>query len=483
MSGIKKLAGQTAIYGLSSILGRMINLVLVPLQTAVLSRSEYGVNIDFYSLIAFLIVVVTFGMETAYFRFAEKEDFDEPKTFGSALSMILIVLALLGIGAYAFQESLLTWLRWEAHPYYLFYLVAILALDALAALPFARLRQQNKAVRFASIKLALILANVLINVYVFMPAYWEQHETVGWWNHELRGVGYIFMANFWASFLMLVLLLPCYRPLRLNLNLAYTRPLLKFGWPLLVGGLAGIANEMLDRQLLKYLLPKEESFEMVGVYGTVYKISIFLVLFNQAFRYAAEPFFFKNAKAEDGKKRMAEVMRGFAWVMSMGFVLIIAFLDVLKYFIDEKFWVGLYLVPILLLANVILGINTNLNVWYKVSDKTVYGIYVTFTGLAVTVLGNVVLIPVWGILGAAVVTLVAYAAMFGVSLMWSRKHYPVPYDWKKIGGYVGAAALVAGGIHWGGIGHSYLKMTIGICYLFALIYVERRGLFKFAFYR
>ena len=183
--------------------------------------------------------------------------------------------------------------------------------------------------------------------------------------------------------------------------------MLAFGWPLLVGGLAGIANEMLDRQLLKYLLPRELG-RGSGRLWRVYKISIFLILFNQAFRYAAKPFFFRNAKTAEGPKRMAEVMEGFAWVMSVGFVLIITGLDYLKFFIDEKFWIGLYLVPILLLANVILGINTNLNVWYKVSNKTRYGIYITFVGLAVTVIGNVSLIPAMGILGAAITTLAAY---------------------------------------------------------------------------
>jgi O-antigen/teichoic acid export membrane protein len=255
---------------------------------------------------------------------------------------------------------------------------------------------------------------------------------------------------------------------------------LVFGIPLLIGGLAGIANEMLDRQLLKYLLPEESWAEGVGVYGAVYKISIFLILFNQAFRYAAEPFFFRNAKTAEGPKRMAKVMEGFAWVMSVGFVLIIAGLDFLKFFIDEKFWVGLYLVPILLLANVILGINTNLNVWYKVSDKTRYGIYITFVGLAVTVVGNLSLIPTMGILGAAITTLVAYTAMFFASLWWGQKHYPVPYNWAKLSAYVLGATTTVFLIHYTGIDSVVIKLSLGAAYLLVMFMAERRGLFNFA---
>ncbi|HAK70020.1 MAG TPA: polysaccharide biosynthesis protein [Cryomorphaceae bacterium] len=477
---MKQLAGQTAIYGLSSILGRMINFLLVPLQTAVLTQSEYGINVDFYSLIAFLIVVVTFGMETSYFRFAEQKELDERKVFGASLTMISLVLLAIALFAYLFQQPILAALRYQEAPQYLFYLVAILALDALSAIPFARLRRQNKAFRFAGIKLALIFSNIVINLYFFLPSYWELHEITGWWSHEMRGVDYIFIANFWASLIMFGLLLPTLRPLKLNLDPKYTKVLLRFGIPLLIGGLAGIANEMLDRQLLKYLLPKESWAQGVGIYGAVYKISIFLILFNQAFRYAAEPFFFKNAKNADGKVKMAKVMVGFTWVMSIGFVMIISGLDYLKYFIDEKFWIGLELVPILLLANVILGINTNLNVWYKVSDKTSYGIYITFIGLAFTIVGNVLLIPVIGIFGAAWTTLAAYSAMFVASLLWSLKHYPVPYNWRKLGTFVGSATLMSFIIHYVDVGGSGVKIGLGLAYLLSMFALERNGLFKFA---
>ena len=477
---MKQLAGQTAIYGLSSILGRMINFLLVPLQTAVLTQSEYGINVDFYSLIAFLIVVVTFGMETSYFRFAEQKELDERKVFGASLTMISLVLLAIALFAYLFQQPILAALRYQEAPQYLFYLVAILALDALSAIPFARLRRQNKAFRFAGIKLVLIFSNIVINLYFFLPSYWELHEITGWWSHEMRGVDYIFIANFWASLIMFGLLLPTLRPLTLNLDPKYTKVLLRFGIPLLIGGLAGIANEMLDRQLLKYLLPKESWAQGVGIYGAVYKISIFLILFNQAFRYAAEPFFFKNAKNADGKDKMAKVMVGFTWVMSIGFVIIISGLDYLKYFIDEKFWIGLELVPILLLANVILGINTNLNVWYKVSDKTSYGIYITFIGLAFTIVGNVLLIPVIGIFGAAWTTLAAYSAMFVASLLWSLKHYPVPYNWRKLGAFVGSATLMSFIIHYVDVGGSGVKIGLGLAYLLSMFALERNGLFKFA---
>ena len=478
---MKQLAGQTAIYGLSSVLGRMVNFLLVPLQTAVLTESQYGINIDFYSLIAFLIVVATFGMETAYFRFSEKKDWDESKVFGTSVTMILLVLTGLALLTYTFKGIVLQALRYEESPEFLFYLFVILSLDALAAIPFARLRRQNKAKQFAGIKLALIFSNVLVNLYFFLPALWELNGTDPWFTHSFRGVKYIFIANMWASLLMFALLIPAFKGVRFNLDKQYTKGLLAFGIPLFIGGLAGIANEMLDRQLLKYLLPKESWSEGVGIYGAVYKISIFLVLFNQAFRYAAEPFFFKNANLSDGKQKMASIMEGFAWVMCVGFVLIISGLDFLKFFIDDKFWVGLHLVPILLLANVILGINTNLNMWYKVSDKTVYGIYITFVGLAVTVLGNLMLIPKMGILGAAITTLVAYTSMFIVSAFWGQRFYPVPYRWGKILALIGVSGALGFALHFFPLGDTSLKIGLGFSYLFVMIMVERDGLFKFAF--
>lgn len=478
---MKQLAGQTAIYGLSSILGRMINFLLVPLQTAVLSQSEYGINVDFYSLIAFFIVITTFGMETAYFRFSRRDGWEESKVFGASIAMIVLVLAGLTLLCVVFQTPILRGLKYQETPQYLWFLLGILALDALSAIPFARLRNENKAARFATIKLALIFTNVAVNLYIFLPSYWALKEMTVWWDHDLHGVSYIFIANLIASSFMFLLLLPSMRPLRLNLDRSYTRPLLVFGIPLLIGGLAGIANEMLDRQLLKYLLPEDSWSEGVGIYGAVYKLSIFLILFNQAFRYAAEPFFFGNAEQKDGKDKMAKVMEGFSWVMCVGFVLIIAFMDYLKFFIDEKFWTGLHLVPVLLLANLILGINTNLSMWYKVSDKTVYGIYITFTGLAFTVAGNLVLIPRYGIDGAAITTLIAYTAMFVTSLVGSNMHYPVAYRWTRIGSYVGTATVLAFLLHYIDLGGSIVKILLGLSYLFVMFLAERKGLFKFAF--
>ena len=478
---MKQLAGQTAIYGLSSILGRTINFLLVPLQTSVLSQAQYGINVDFYSLIAFFMVITTFGMETAYFRFSEKEGWEEQRVFNTTISMILIVLLGLSTLAYLFHNTILNALRYEDSPEFLIYLLVILGLDALAAIPFARLRRQNRAVRFAGIKLALIFSNVLINLYFFLPALWELQGATPWFTHEFRGVQYIFIANVGASLIMFLLLLPTFRGFVFSVDSTYRKGLLAFGIPLLVGGLAGIANEMLDRQLLKYLLPEESWAQGVGIYGAVYKISIFLILFNQAFRYAAEPFFFKNADLGDGKEKLAKVMEGFTWVMCVGFVLIISGLDILKFFIDEKFWVGLHLVPILLLANVILGINTNLNMWYKMSDKTTYGIYITFVGLFFTVIGNFVLIPKMGILGAAITTLVAYFAMFLSSLFWGQRLYPVPYNWSKISALVIVSTALAFALHYFPLADVSLKIGLGCTYLLVMIMVERRGLFKFVF--
>lgn len=475
---MKQLAGQTAVYGLSSILGRFINFLLVPLQTAVLTTAEYGYNVDFYSLIAFLIVVLTFGMETAFFRFSQKEH-KTVAVFNNSSSLILVAVGIFTGITLLLEPALVGVLRWESHPAMLKLLLAVLALDALSAIPFARLRLENKAWQFAGIKMALIGANVLLNLYFYLPVFWESKGITPWFNHDYRGVELVFWANLIASVLMFLLLIPAWRGFKFSLNKKIALPLLKFGWPLLVGGLAGIANEVLDRQLLKYLLPVDSWESGVGQYGGVYKISIFLVLFNQAFRYAAEPFFFKSAEQKDSPQTFAKILRLFTWLMSIGFVTVIAGLDILKFFIDSSYWSALYIVPVLLLANVILGVNTNLSIWYKLVDKTAYGIKITGVGLAFTIILNFLLIPIMGIMGAAIATLASYTAMTVVSALWGNKHYPIPYPWRRIVAYIATACVVVMLTHYVVPQIVALKIGIGLLYIVAMIVVEKQTIRTF----
>ena len=449
MSQIRKLAGQTAIYGLSSILGRVLNFLLVPLHTMYLSREEYGQNTDLYSLAAFLIVVLTYGFETAFFKFSEDRRFDPERVYSTAARSILLSSILFLAIFSMFHGNVVDLLRYQEHPEYVWMMFVIVCMDAIAAIPFARLRSKNRAVRFVVVKMALILTNVVLNLYFFWLAprwiagEWPMVELVQWTYIPNYGVGYVFLANLVASTVMLIMLVPEFRFMKAGFDKVIWRSMLRYGYPLMIAGLAGVANEMIDRQLIKYLLPQGVAEEQLGIYGAVYKLSIFLVLFNQAFRYAAEPFFFSSEKEKNAPATFARVMDLFVLILGLGFVAILVFLPWLKHFIDEKFWEGLYILPILLAANVFLGINTNLSVWYKLSGKTWYGMVITYVGLIFTLGFNLYLIPRLGYEGAAWATLVSYFAMMVTSYLTGARNYPIPYDLVKIGSAL-AISFVAG---------------------------------------
>ncbi|MCH8556117.1 MAG: oligosaccharide flippase family protein [Schleiferiaceae bacterium] len=441
MGNLKKLAGQTAIYGLTTILGKSINFILVPIHTGALSQAEFGKNVDFYSLIGFLTVLATYGFETAFFRFSEKPGYDRDTVYSTATISLLATSGVLFIAAFLGLDFWANLLLWEDHPEYVLLLASILVMDALAAIPFARLRAQNRSVRFLVVKLSLIGATFLFNIlFFYVFPYVVAHEWMGagflqqWHMHEI-GPHMIFYANLLGCVVMLLLLLPEYKAMKWQFDKVVWKSMLRFSLPLMIGGFAGIANELLDRQLLKYIPQRgndTDVFEVVGIYGAVYKLSIFLVLFNQAFRYAAEPFFFAQGGRADNRQILAVVMRYFTIVLCVGFVMVTCSVDLVKYVIDEKFWSGLPILPILLLANIFLGINTHLSIWYKLSDKTGYGIIVTGIGLLATLGLNIWLIPEYGYTGAAWATLGSYFSMTAVSYWLGQRHYYIPYQTGRV---------------------------------------------------
>jgi O-antigen/teichoic acid export membrane protein len=440
LSNLKKLAGQTALYGLSSILGKTINFLLTPIHTAMLTEAAFGRNVDFYSLIGFLIVLLTYGFETAFFRFSEKPGANKNNVYSTATISLLVSSAVFLLVAFFARDYWARLLLWEDQPEFVLLLAGILVMDALSAIPFARLRAQNRALRFVTIKLTLIGVTFLMNLLFFygLPYVLENGLPGHIWLSGFYGgqVGehLIFYANLVGCVVMLLMLLPEFKALSWIFDKQLWRQMMWFGVPLMIGGFAGIANELLDRQLLKYLPSPGggDPFEQVGIYGAVYKLSIFLVLFNQAFRYAAEPFFFARAGGTGDRQVLATVMRYFTIVLCFGFVAVVCGIDILKYFIDSKFWVGLPILPILLLANVFLGINTHLSIWYKLSDRTGYGIIVTGIGLIFTLSFNLYLIPRMGYIGAAWATLASYGAMTVASYMLGQRYYPIPYATARI---------------------------------------------------
>ncbi len=485
MSILKKLAGQTAIYGLSSILGRFLNFFLTPIHTTALSKFDYGVNSDIYSLIAFLMVIFTFGMETTFFRFfSKKENAQQGNQIFShtlfpvlSISLVFILLMLL------FLPQVAGIMKYEEHPEYPIYMVLIVMMDAIAAVPFAKLRAQNKALKFVSIRISQILIFVLLNVFIFSICPWLISKDIltsfiQQIYHPEWGVAYIFIANIIANGVMLLLLLPTFKGFSFRLNWSLEKKYLLYATPLVIAGFAGIANEMLDRQFLKYLLPEGRAFEEIAMYGANYKIATFMMMFIQAFRFAAEPFFFAQAKEENPKKMYAQILKFFTLFQSVIFVGLVCFIDVVKIFIDPKYWEGLYLAPLLLFANLLVGINMNLNIWYKLEDKTRYGAYITFTGFAVTVGLNLLLIPKYEILGAAIATLLSYASMTAYAYYLNQKHYHTPYPIARIFTYL-LSGIALAYLSFAHLRENFLASSaIVLTYLLLLYLLEKKDIQK-----
>jgi O-antigen/teichoic acid export membrane protein len=442
MKSLRKLASQTVVYGLSSILGRFLNYLLVPLYTYVFAAEAYGVVSEFYAYAGFFAVLLGLGLETGYFRFRTRPGVGDASAYGAALG-VLIPANLIFLGLIiSYREPLSIWLRYPEHPEYVVWFSLILATDAICALPFARLRAQERAIRFAAIKLTEILLTIGLNLLFILgiPAFrlkWPQFPWDQWLNPDI-GVGAIFLANLIGSAAKWGLLLPEFRRIDFAGGLRLIRPMLRYALPMVIIGFAGMINEMLDRAILKYLLPYDlaTNLRMLGIYGACYKLSILMTLFVQAFRYAGEPFFFSMAGRSDAKQAYALVMRYFVICCSGIYLGVVLFLDVFKYFIGEEYREGLGIVPILLMANLLLGIYINLSIWYKLTDRTSWGAWVSILGAALTVALNVALIPKYGYVGSAWATLVCYAAMVLLSWVLGRYFYPVPYPVVRIGAYL-----------------------------------------------
>lgn len=451
LNPLKRLAAQTAIYGLSSVLGRFLNYLLVPLYTYVFAPAEYGVVSEFYAYMGFLAVLLLFGLETGYFRF--RDDSDSGLVYATALRLVAVVAVLFCLALYLGRQPLAELLRYPAHPEYIWWVGFILALDAIGAMAFARLRAENRALRFAGIKMAEIGVNILLNLWFILycrrafeadPASWAGQ----WWDPAI-GVGYILIANLIASGVKLVLLAPQLQAMGAGFDRALCGRLLRYSLPMVVIGLAGIVNEMLDRAALKYLLPHdlETNLAQLGIYSACYKLSILMSLFIQAFRYAGEPFFFAYARREDARQTYAEVLKYFVILCVFIFLLVTLYLDLFQYLIGAPYRAGLHVVPVLLLANLMLGIYVNLSIWYKLSDRTLLGSAVALAGSAITVPLLWWWVPAFGYQGAAWAHLACYGGMVLISWGLGRRYYPVPYEWGRLAGYIllGLAIFLAHG--------------------------------------
>lgn len=492
MSTIRKLASQTAIYGLSSIIGRFLNYLLVPLHTSknVFTLEQYGIITEMYAYVSVLVILLTYGMETAFFRFYSRDDLDKKKVYSTALWSVMFTTAAFILTCFAFSQSIANWLHYDNHNEYVIWFAIIVGLDAVSSIALAKLRALNKAVNFAFINLSNVAINIGLNLFFLaycMPMY--KSGNTNWlvetfYNPNI-GVGYVFISNLIASIVKFLLLIPYYFDLRFGIHKSYLRQMLIYGLPLLFAGLAGIINETLDRIMLKQMLIEDlgevRTLELIGIYGAVYKISIIITLFIQAFRFAADPFFFAQEKEKNSKETYSKVMTYFVIVCAVIFLGVMLYLDILKYFItNEAYWVGLHIVPYLLFANIFLGIYYNQSIWYKLSGQTMYAVYLAIFGAVITIALNVIWIPMINYTGSAYATFICYGSMMILSYFLGQKYYPVPYKIGKIIFYLGSAWLCYyGSTFLPEMEFSVLfsiKTVIFLSYLFMIYLIERKQL-------
>ena len=397
---------------------------------------------EFYAYAGFFAVVLLFGFDTGYFRFRDKNLVGGDKAYATALWFILLI----NIGFFGIILSINPWLstqlQYADHPEYVLCFSLILIMDAIASVPFARLRAEDKAFRFAAIKIIEILITVGLSLFFikFCPKFYadKTYPLINQFYDPAIGVGYIFIANLIASVCKFLMLSPQFLGLRWGFNDALFIRMLKYSLPMVIIGFAGIINEMLDRVLLKQLLPYDLStnMKMLGIYGACYKLSILMSLFIQAFRFAAEPFFFAYSSNFDAKIIYAKVLRYFVVFCVFIFLLVTLFIDFFKYFVGPEFRSGLDVVPILLLANLFLGIYVNLSIWYKLTDRTLIGAGVSLCAAALTIYLNIKWIPIYGYTGSAWAHLIGYAGMALVSYVLGQVYYPVKYDVLQVLAYI-----------------------------------------------
>ena len=453
MAGIKSLAKDTAIYGLSSIIGRFLNWCLVPLYTQMFPAQEYGVVTYVYSAVALALIILTYGMETGFFRFANHDRYKDP------MEVYSTGLISLGISSTAFVALMLAFigpvsaaLHAPDHHIYIALMIVPVALDAFTALPFSYLRYAKRPLRFASLRLVNIALNIGLNLFFILICPWLWENAPGWiaWFYDPDfGIGYIFLANFISSAVNLLLLIPELTGFRWRFNPALWREMLAYSAPLLVLGIAGIMNQTLGTLLMPMLYAdKAQAINDVGIYGANYKIAIVMVMFIQAFRFAYEPFIFARSKEQGDDKLQSyrDAMRWFVIFAMLIFLGVMYYLDILRHFIAASYFSGLKVVPVLMIAELFFGIFFNLSLWYKLTDKTMWGMWLSLLGLAVTVVLNVWLVPLYGYMGCAWAALGCYGVMMAASYVAGRVHYPIGYNVPRLALYffAGLALWIVG---------------------------------------
>lgn len=481
---IKKLLGQTAIYGLPSIIGRLLNFLLVPLYLLVFNHpSDYGVVSELYAWVAFLVVFLSFGMETAFFRFLQNQG-DKNAVFANSFLTVIGINSIFFLLLLLFNQNIADALLFSDHTEYIILLGAIVCVDATSALPLAKLRAEEKAVKFAAIQSISIAVNIGMNL-ILMLFFFNN-------TRPEEGVIFILSANLFSSLVKPVFLYKDFITIKYKFNPILAKEMLKYATPLMIGGLAGIVNETIDRILIVHLLYDGHTAAslikakaQVGIYSACYKLSMLITILIQAYRYAAEPFFFAQLKNEDKNKIYSKVMNYFVAAVCSVFLIVSLNVDIIKiFFIPNKaYWVGLKVVPILLIANIFLGVYFNQSIWYKLSNQTKFGAYIAILGAFITISLNWIFIPIFGYLASAWATLIVYAFQMVISYILGQRFYPIRYNLRKFFFYLFFAILlffIADILNFseGSIAKILVNNSIILFYLFTIWLIEKPSLIQ-----
>jgi len=443
---MKKLAQETAIYGVSSILGKFLNWLLVPLYTYILdSSADYGVVTNLYSWTALLLVILTYGMETGFFRFANKNKENADQVYSTTLISVGVTSLIFGVICVIFDQQLANFLRYDQYPEYISMLGVVVAIDAFASIPFAYLRYANRPIKFAAVKFLYIALNIIFNLFFLVGCPWLMKHfpaTIDWFYNPHYGVGYVFVANILSTAIQTLALIPYIFKVKFNFDFALLKKVLRYSLPLLVLGVAGIMNQTLDKILFPMLKPGLEGASELGIYGATSKIAMVMLMFTQAFRYAYEPFIFAQNKDKNSLSSYADAMKFFIIFSLLIFLGMILYMDIFKYIIQRDYWIGLNVVPIVLVSFIFQGIFFNLSLWYKLTDKTMYGAWFSIIGTIIIVVGNVLLVPRFSYTGSAWAAFACYFVIMLISYYFGQKYMPIKYDLKTIGLYTGVTIVL-----------------------------------------
>ena len=459
MGGLKSLAKDTAIYGVSSIVGRFLNYLLVPIYTISMPASTggYGIITNMYAITALLLVLLTCGMETGFFRFANKGGEDPVKVYSTTLLTVgAISLSFLAV-CLLFLEPIAGVMGYEEHPWYLGMMLIVIAMDAIQAIPFAYLRYKNRPIKFAALKMLFIFASIILNIvyFVFMKG---------------TDVGAAFLINLICTSLVMLCLISELRGFRYTLDRDLMKRMFRYSFPILILGIAGILNQVVDKIIFPFVYPDPvEADVQLGIYGATSKIAMIMAMFTQAFRFAYEPFVFGKSKEKDNRQMYAQAMKFFIIFTLLAFLTVMFYLDILRYVIGRDYWEGLKVVPIVMAAEMFMGVYFNLSFWYKLTDETKWGAYFSLTACTIVILMNVFLIPVYGYMACAWAGFTGYAVAMLLSYFVGQKKYPIAYDLKSIGGYVLLALMIYVAGEWIPVDNMLLRLLLRTLLLFVFI--------------